>query len=88
MTASAPTREDRRRQIMGNYDAFQRALATCLPKHAGEYALLRDREVVDFFSSPGSADQAGLSRFPDGLYSIQLVTSEPVELGLYANTPD
>ena len=88
MMISAPSPEQRRYQISANYDAFQRALATHLPAHAGEYALLHDRAIIGFFSSPGAADQAGLTQFQDGLYSIQLVTSEPVELGLYANAPD
>lgn len=77
-----------RAEIQVNYDAFQRALATLLPGQQNRYALLRHGEVIDFFARPGQADLAGSQRFADGLYSIQQVIDEPVELGVYANVAD
>lgn len=77
-----------RAEIQFNYDAFQRALATFLPNELNRYALLRRGEVFAFFDRPGAADVAGSQSFPDGLYSIQQVTDEPVELGVYANAAD
>ena len=72
-------------EIARNFDYFQRTLATHLRSHAGQFALLRDATIVDYFDWPGDADRAGMTAFADGLYSIQQVTGEPVELGLYAN---
>jgi hypothetical protein len=74
-----------RAEIATNFDSFQRTLATILPLHRNRFALLRHGGIVGFFDTPGGADNAGQARFPDGLYSIQQVTEEPVELGLYAN---
>ncbi|MEI9927623.1 MAG: hypothetical protein WDN44_07845 [Sphingomonas sp.] len=77
-----------RAEIARNFDAFQRTLAALLPLQRNRFALLRHGSVVAFFDRPGAADAAGASRFADGLYSIQQVTDEPVELGLYANAAD
>lgn len=77
-----------RAEIAGNFDAFQRALATLLPVQRNRYALMRHGAVVAFYDKPGAADAAGAVQFQDGIYSIQQVTDEPVELGLYANPVD
>jgi hypothetical protein len=77
-----------RTEIARNYDAFQRGLATMLATERNRYALLRHGAVVGFHDRPGDADADGVKRFPDGIYSIQQVTDEPVELGVYANAAD
>jgi hypothetical protein len=68
-------------EVGRNYDWFQRNLASFLPDHAGQYALLKSATVVDFFDGPGIAYRAGLARFSDQIFSVQRVTDEPVELG-------
>lgn len=68
-------------EIDRNYDFFQRNLRRFLTDHEGQFALLRHREVVGFFDSVGEAYRAGTGRFPDRLFSVQPVSSEPVELG-------
>jgi len=70
-----------RTEIDRNYDFFQRNLNRFLVDHEGAYALLRNAEVVDYFGRVGDAYRAGIKKFPDRLFSIQLVTKEPVELG-------
>jgi hypothetical protein len=72
-------------EVDANFDFFQRRLSEYLGREAGKFALLRNRAVVGFFPEPGAADEEGHLRFPDGLYSIQEVTEEPVHLGLYSN---
>ena len=72
-------------EIARNFDFFQRTLPTHLRAHAGEYALIKGQRVHGYFATPGDADREGWSQFKDGLYSIQQVTPEPVELGVYAN---
>lgn len=72
-------------EVDANFDFFQRRLSEFLEGQAGKFALLRHRAVVGFYSDPGAADEEGHARFPDGLYSIQEVTDEPVNLGLYSN---
>lgn len=70
-----------RDEIDHNYDFFQRNLKRMLASHEGEYALLRNRRVVGYFESVGEAYREAIGRYPDRLFSIQLVTREPVELG-------
>ena len=74
-----------KQEIARNFDAFQRRLGEHLDQHGGEFALMKDGKVIGFFPSPGEADRVGWSQFEDGLYSIQQITSEPIDLGLYAN---
>jgi hypothetical protein len=83
MTDAALTQE-----IARNFDYLQRNLATYLPLQRDRYALLKAGSIIDFFDTAGDADDAGATKFADNLYSIQQVTNEPVELGLYANAPD
>lgn len=79
------SRDAQMQEIARNYDAFQRRLSEYLPQHRDEYALLKAGEVQGFYPTPGEADREGWHRFADRLYSIQQVTSEPIDLGCYAN---
>jgi hypothetical protein len=69
-------------EVDHNYDYFQRNILNYLENHAGQYALLKSASVIGFFDGPGSAYRRGLSLFPDQIFSVQLVTDEPAELGL------
>lgn len=60
-------------------------LGSILDEHRDQDALMRDGRIVDYFDSPGEAYRAGLERFPDGIFSIQEVTDEPIHLGYWAN---
>ena len=72
-------------EVDQNFDFFQRTLAVHLAKHSGQYALIRHRAVVGYFDDPGVAAHKGKESFPDGIFSIQEVTDEPIDLGLYSN---
>lgn len=74
--------EIHQREIDANYDFFQRNLARYLKDHRGQFALIRSREVVDFFEGPGEAYRSGLAKFPDEIFSIQEVEDRPEEMGL------
>lgn len=76
--------DDLRAEVDHNYDFFQRNLSRYLGDQAGKYALIKSAEVVEFFDGPGEAYRSGLARFPDKLFSVQQVSSEPVELGFYS----
>jgi len=73
------------REVDLNYDAFVRMLASLLPEHRDEFALMRDGKIVDFFVKPGEANRAGVERFSDGVFSIQEVTDEPIDLGFWSH---
>lgn len=74
-----------RAEVDANYDFLQRRLATFLRDHEGEYALLKSRELIGFFPKPGEAYREGLRRFHDGIFSIQEVTAEPLDLGFFSH---
>ncbi|UZK68465.1 hypothetical protein OKW76_10370 [Sphingomonas sp. S1-29] len=77
-----------RQQVDINYDAFQRSLQSIIRDHRDQYALMRDRVIVDYFDNPGAAYDAGMARFSDGIFSIQEVTDEPIELGFWSVAAD
>jgi len=82
--ASHVDKQKLRAEVDANYDFLQRKLATLLPDHEGEYALLKSRELVDLFARPGDAYREGIRRFHDGIFSIQEVTAEPLDLGFFS----
>jgi hypothetical protein len=77
--------ERQRQEVDRNYDIFMRQLATLLPEHRDQYALMRDGEIVGFFAKPGDAYRAGLELFPDEIFSLQEVTDEPIDLGFFSH---
>ena len=79
------THQAQRREVDQNYDAFTRMLGTILPAHRDQLALMRDGEIVGYFDAPGDALRAGLELYPDGIFSIQEVTDEPIDLGFWSH---
>jgi hypothetical protein len=79
---------DRARQrieVDRNYDVFVRMLAGLLTEHRDELALMRDGKVVGFYKTPRGALEAAAEKFPDGIFSIQEVTDEPIDLGFWSH---
>ncbi|MDB5692478.1 MAG: hypothetical protein JWO81_1541 [Alphaproteobacteria bacterium] len=76
---------DRAREIERNYVAFQSAVAELSRQHEGEFALVRDGSVVSVHKELIDAAVAGQSSYPDGMYSIQEVTTKPLDLGFYSH---
>jgi hypothetical protein len=74
-----------KQEVDRNYDIFMRLLTSILEQHRDEYALMRNGEIVDFFVKPGDANRAGVDMFADGIFSIQEVTDEPIDLGFWSH---
>jgi len=74
-----------KRQVDQNYDAFVRKLGGILEAHRDQLALMRDGKIVGYFGSPREALQVASERFPDGIFSIQEVTDEPIDLGFWSH---
>lgn len=72
-------------EVDNNYDVFMRALGSLLAEHRDQLALMRDGQIVGFFDKPADAYRAGVERFPDGVFSIQEVTDEPIDLGFWSH---
>ena len=75
---------ERDEEIAHNYDFLMRNLANFMPEHHGQYATIRHQQIIGFFDDPLEAVQAGRDASEDGLYSVQEVTDQFVELGVYA----
>lgn len=77
--------ERQKQEVDRNYDAFMRVLGSILPQQRDRLALMRDGQIVDYFDTPRQALQAADERFPDGVFSIQEVTDEPIDLGFWSH---
>jgi hypothetical protein len=72
-------------EVDQNYDAFVRMLGALLPEHRDQLALMRDGGIVGFYSTPRAALEAAVEKFPDGIFSVQEVTDEPIDLGFWSH---
>jgi hypothetical protein len=68
-----------------NFRAFQNVVGALLPSEEGKYALMRNGEVGGIYQDLIDAVAAGHSRFEDGVFSIQKVTTKPLDLGFYSH---
>ncbi len=64
---------DNQKQVDDNFRAFQKRLPDLLLDCRGKFALMRDREIVEFFDTAHDAYKAGLLLYEDGLFSQQEV---------------
>jgi len=71
----------RRQEIEDNFQAFESVVATLLPDHAGEFALLSHRELIGIFPRAFDAMWEGQNRFGDGNFSVQRITTRALDLG-------
>jgi hypothetical protein len=72
-------------EVDRNYDAYARILGTLLSDHRDQLALMRDGKVVGFYCTPREAIEAATEKFCDGIFSIQEVTDEPIDLGFWSH---
>jgi hypothetical protein len=72
-------------EVDRNYDVFMRTLGSLLPEHRDLLAVMRDGEVIGFYKTPREALEAATQKFPDGIFSIQEVTDEPIDLGFWSH---
>jgi hypothetical protein len=72
-------------EIERNFNHFIQLLPSLMAEHEGEYALLRDTEIIAFYPSALDAQIAGNRRFPDHVFSIQLVKTTAEDLGYWSH---
>lgn len=75
-------------EVRRNYEAFCSHLPELMETHPGKFALLRHTQIEQYFDSPRDALVYAMTRFDDGLYSVQEVTQAAVDLGWYSHAPD
>lgn len=68
-------------EVDRNFEVFRELLPGILKTKRGQIALMRDGEIVDYFTTRGKARKAAEDRYPDGIWSIQKVSDETAYLG-------
>lgn len=71
-------------EIERNLAVFTDMLGALMERDAGKYALLHSQNLEGIFASAAEAGRAGYERFQGKPFSIQLVSTEPVDLGFYS----
>lgn len=72
-------------EVDQNYEAFEAILPRILADHAGKYALMKNGEVVGYYTSATDARSAADLAFKDGFFSIQHVTDVSINLGFFTD---
>jgi hypothetical protein len=72
-------------EIDSNLVFFQEKLPELLASHAGKYVLLRHREIVGIYDTALDAQVTGQKFYADGLFSVQRITDEPIDLGFFSH---
>lgn len=80
-------RERQAREVHANYAAFKKLLPGVLEEHRGKYAVMRDKKIVGFFRTMDEAGPFARAKFADGHYSVQIVTDEPIDFGIFSRAP-
>ena len=74
-----------KQEVDDNYDSFVRMLDSIVDDHRDQLALMRAGAIVGYFDTPREALEAASALFPDGIFSIQEVTDEPIDLGFWSH---
>lgn len=72
-------------EVDRNYEAFKQMLSELMESDPGRFALLHNRELVACFDTNRDAVQAGKKLLKDQPFSVQKITSKPVDLGYFSN---
>ena len=81
-----PGSEALEREIERNYAVFVEKLEGLLREdRGGQFALMRDKSIVQFFSSAVDAVAFGRKAFSDHIFSVQEVRERPFDLGYFSH---
>jgi hypothetical protein len=81
----AAVSEEKRIEIDRNFRAMAKRINQYTPLHAHKFALMRNGEVIEFYSRFEDAFRTGKRFYPDDMFSIQQVTKTPVDLGFFSH---
>ena len=68
-------------QVDENFHFFKTQLPELKNTHLGEFALLHNKEIIDFFESENDAIKAGIKAYDEGNFSVQQVADSCIDLG-------
>ena len=71
-------------QVEINHRAYLDRHRRLEDERSGEFALMRDGEVIAVYDDLENAYRAGVGRFGDGGFSIKEIGSQPFRLGVFS----
>jgi hypothetical protein len=74
-----------REQVDKNYQAFLSMLPNIIMQYRNKYALMKDGEVIGYYSTLDDAYMTANKFYPTEPYSVQKVTDVPVDLGFFSH---
>lgn len=74
-----------RDQATANLQWFRQNLPNLLQSYRGQHALLHEQGIVTCFPSSLDAIKAGITRFGEGNFSVELVDDSVEDLGFYSH---
>ena len=77
--------DEARKQVDENYAAFVSMLPNIIGVHRNKYALMKDGEVVGFYSTLEDVYVTARKFYPSEPFSVQKVTDLPVDLGFFSH---
>lgn len=80
--------DKREAEIRRNYDFFKSVVASLMPQHAGEVALIHEQKIVGCYSTADEAVNEGVKMFGNLPFSIQRVINRPIDLGFLSHATD
>jgi hypothetical protein len=79
--------EEKRSALERNFYAFMQLLPQLLQDHEGQFALMRDGNVVAYHTSSRAALLAGRRQFSDDLFSVQQIRRTEADFGWFSRVP-
>jgi hypothetical protein len=70
-------------EVDRNYEEFQKMLPNLLAIYRDKYALMKDGNILGYYSTAQDAAMSAQAFIPDGVFSIQQVTNEAINLGFF-----
>ena len=72
-------------QVDLNYEAFMKQLPDIIKEHRNKAALMKDGEIIGYYSTTPDAVQTGDLLFKGQPFSVQLVTDGAIDLGFFSH---
>jgi hypothetical protein len=72
-------------EVDQNYEEFKKMLPTLLAAHRDQFALMKDGKILGYYSTAQDAAQAAEAFIKDGIFSIQEITDNAINLGFFTH---
>lgn len=71
-------------EAKNNYEAFAKLLPQLLQTNLGQFALMKNKELIGLFPSATEAMREGMTKFEDKIFSIQEIRQDNnVQIGCF-----